>query len=454
MLTCFGPLHEWIHVAVPISIQWQHQGTPIDTNPMSEQSSKEEEEEEERLLVKITWNNTQPPSYYDLKWLSKWRYDDRAIAKRRSKTEITTSSLQRIIDYDDDNDSIGGMLRFDYDILHNNNNNNQEEGVYQLLDALFTNGAILITNAPTNPTIVPHIASLLSYPSSLSHGALYGDTFNVISSPDAHNIAYTSFPLRAHQDLAYYESFPGLQILHCLQNGNGIQGGESLLIDALAAAYAFRAIVEEDVFRVLVQTECTFVKQREGASMTYNRPHVVLKQHHHHGHDDGLNGEIVAVNWSPPFEGPPVFSSSSDVELYYAAYHAFQLILNNDNYDYITMDDSSSLYKYISKEQLRLCKDYAKQYTWERKLQPGEMLIFNNRRMLHGRRGFQHAAKKTNIDKSNDDCETGYYERHFKGGYTCMDDTLNRYRTMKRDRHNDDDGGAICNVGHGTTLVP
>ena len=46
---------------------------------------------------------------------------------------------------------------------------------------------------------------------SLSHGQLYGDTFDVQSKPDAHNVAYATVGLEPHQDLAYYESPPGLQ---------------------------------------------------------------------------------------------------------------------------------------------------------------------------------------------------------------------------------------------------
>lgn len=37
-------------------------------------------------------------------------------------------------------------------------------------------------------------------------------------------------------DLAYYESPPGLQLLHCLQYDYAVLGGESLLIDAFAVA--------------------------------------------------------------------------------------------------------------------------------------------------------------------------------------------------------------------------
>ena len=41
-------------------------------------------------------------------------------------------------------------------------------------------------------------------------------------------------------DLCYYESPPGLQLLHCLRFDESIAGGESTLIDAFAVARALR----------------------------------------------------------------------------------------------------------------------------------------------------------------------------------------------------------------------
>lgn len=140
--------------------------------------------------------------------------------------------------------------------------------------------------------------------------------FHVQAVPNAKNIAYTNVSLGPHQDLAYYESKPGLQLLQCISN-EGIDGGESVLVDAMAAAEEFRRIAPEH-FDVLTKCPATFVKQREGADMIYRRPHIVL--------DDG--GTVVSVNWSPPFEGPLSVSPES-VEAYYRAYAAFERMVDN-----------------------------------------------------------------------------------------------------------------------------
>lgn len=247
----------------------------------------------------------------------------------------------------------------------------------------------------------------------MSYGALYGETFHVKAVPGANNIAFTNTALAPHSDLAYYESKPGLQLLHCLSN-TSVKGGESILIDAMAAAEEFRRIAPEH-FDTLTQCSATFVKQREGADMMYRRPHIVL--------DD--NDDVVSVNWSPPFEGP-LSVSPHWVESYYRAYGDFERMLDNSlpkDYD----DDKSR----------PALKEYAEKYTWERRLESGEILIFNNARMLHGRRGFSLEGN-----------EGG---RHLMGCYTNIDDTLNRYRVLQRDRFG---GISMRNAGNGTCGMP
>ena len=54
--------------------------------------------------------------------------------------------------------------------------------------------------------------------------------------------------------------------------------------------------------------------------MHYQRPHIVL----------GLYGGIVAVNWSPPFEGPLCVREEM-VEPYYAAYHTYATLLEKSD---------------------------------------------------------------------------------------------------------------------------
>jgi hypothetical protein len=148
--------------------------------------------------------------------------------------------------------------------------------------------------------------------------------------------------------------------------GNGVVGGESTLIDALAAAYRLRELRPES-FECLVRCPATFVKQRGDTCMTYRTPHILLAE-------DGysmscsksvLDREIVAVYWSPPFEGP-VLLPPCDVDRYYEAYADFERIIDNSLSTNSADSDDLSL--------------HAHDFTWERRLAPGEVLVVNHRR--------------------------------------------------------------------------
>jgi len=70
------------------------------------------------------------------------------------------------------------------------------------------------------------------------------------------------------------------------------------------------------------------------------------------------DGELLGVTWSPMFEGA-LICSVNDMELYHKAHTEF----------------------------LRLIEEgqFANSHTVRKRLEPGQCLVFNNRRMLHGR---------------------------------------------------------------------
>ena len=395
---------------------------------------------------------------YDMKWLNRFRYDDHSRTEHRKNTEVTPLHAIRnigppswystnlhskeIIDSSISqpmHDEVDGLVHIDY--------HSTEDGKFPLLHHVFRDGAVIVTNAPSPSSEhgdknkrtasygednypVAKVARAMSG-GHLSHGSLYGDIFHVRDDPGSNNVAYTSHELCPHQDLAYYESPPGMQLLHCVANRSGVVGGESLLIDAIAAAYRLREVKPES-FEILTRCPATFVKQRDGAWMTYRTPHIVLMAEEE-GKSSGYNidREIVAVWWSPPFEGP-VYLPPEQVDCYYEAHADFERMLNRALFDGISNEDEDEL------------SHYANDYTWERKLKPGEILVFNNRRMLHGRRGFS-VSKDATVEKG---------QRHLVGCYTNIDDTLNSYRLLLRNHFKYDGTLPILNVGNGTTILP
>lgn len=357
-------------------------------------------------------------AYFDLNWLQRWSNDKHTFVQKKLRTEISSSKAIS---------AKTKLTEIEFDLFMAANQKKKDDATLKLLQALFDDGAVVILNAPSiasGPfTPVTILGRAIGY--TLSHGSLYGDIFHVKSIQNTNNVAYTSLPLCPHQDLSYYESMPGIQLLHCITMEN-IKGGESTLIDVMAAASVLRELAPQH-FQTLVQCPATFVKQREGACMTYARPHIVLAPSND---DDIMNREIVAVNWSPPFEGP-ISLPPNMIRPYYAAYAAFERMLDNAIHPANTEQQGHD----------DLLVQYSMDHTWERKLEPGNVLIFNNRRMLHGRRGF---TSKLNSSSG----------RHLIGAYTNIDDTLNRYRVLLRERGMDASSASVPNVGNGSSILP
>jgi alpha-ketoglutarate-dependent taurine dioxygenase len=385
------------------------------------------EDESHRSLIHVSWDTSEGriESFYDLDWLLRCRYDSDALAKRHRETVVVKEYALCAGD-------VLQSLNFEQIVGTDN-----DESRYVLLHAVLEEGAALVRNAPLplgddNDTdaAVSIIGKMLAG-GSLSHGHLYGEVFHVKSELNANNIAYTSVALSPHQDLSYYESPPGLQLLHCVEKSTGVHGGESVLIDALAAAEEFRSLAP-DLFDVLLKCDATFLKQREGADMVYRRPHIQLAA-------SGSN--VVSVHWSPPFEGPLAIDSTL-VDDYYVAYTAFDRMLDN-SLPRLMSAASSVRYRLLpmvsQSLEAALC-DYANTYTWEQRLEPGEILVFNNLRMLHGRRAFY-----MNISADRE-------LRHLMGCYTNIDDTLNEYRLLRRERfHYNQELPYRRNAGNGSS---
>jgi alpha-ketoglutarate-dependent taurine dioxygenase len=364
-------------------------------------------------------------------------------------------------------------------------------GRYTLLDDIFRNGAVLLQDVPPPSSIHQNVnpsnsnndssSSMFDDVNSpvarlgqalsggrLSHGQLYGDVFHVCDKTTTKstmtlqngthpsetqftllasdtNIAYTTLALCPHQDLAYYESIPGLQLLHCIENdSNTVQGGASTLIDVIAAATVLQQLAP-DLFDVLLHCDATFIKQRDGADMIYRRPHIRCSL---------SDKQIISVRWSPPFEGPLLSIPQQLAEDYYVAYSAFERMIDNALPRLRTTNDhkiENRLLPHISFELEHDLCDYANNNTWEYRMQRGDVLIFNNQRMLHGRRAYKLVPPTPPAPAR----ATGSAGRHLMGCYTNIDDTLCQYRLLRRQHYqNLYKLPYIPTVGNGSSIVP
>ncbi|XP_014674258.1 PREDICTED: probable gamma-butyrobetaine dioxygenase [Priapulus caudatus] len=219
--------------------------------------------------------------------------------------------------------------------------------ILRWMSDISSSGISIVRGTPVKPGTVGDIAELIAP----VQNTIYGHVFQVRNSPNPINAAYSTAELPLHTDLVYYESPPGLQLLHCISCNDNIIGGESTFRDGFHAAEELRQLYPDD-FSTLVRMAATFQKihyERERpVHMRYYRPHIVINS----------LGCITAINWSPPFEGP-LKIPASEIDAYYMAYTKFAKLI----------EDSPR------KIQFRL--------------KPGDAVVFNNRRILHGRREFK-----------------------------------------------------------------
>mmetsp|Transcript_69604 Transcript_69604/g.112930 ORF Transcript_69604/g.112930 Transcript_69604/m.112930 type:complete len:246 (-) Transcript_69604:6-743(-) len=219
--------------------------------------------------------------------------------------------------------------------------------------------------------------------------SIYGLQWDVKVEVNPINIAYSPVSLDLHQDLAYYESPPGLQLLHCLRFDESIQGGATTFVDGFAAAEKLRS-TNPDAFKTLTEIPATFQKihydRAEPVHLVYRRPHISLNN----------DGEVIGVFWAPSFEGA-LLAPRERVPEYFRAYRAFANILEGRQDNGEARDGGND-----GKIRIRL--------------KPGQMVTFSNRRMVHGRDSFSEVASGG---------------RHLQGCYLTIEVFANRLRVLQ-----------------------
>lgn len=253
-----------------------------------------------------------------------------------------------------------------------------------VLKALNNDGIIILTGVPRVVNIIRSVAEIIAP----IQKTIYGEIFNIRVDKKPINIAYTDQALPLHMDLPYYESPPGLQLLHCLNFNHTVQGGLSTFLDVVKVANTFMQQHPKE-FNILAKIPACFQKvhinRKKPVNMIYHRPHFITN----------TKNELIAVNWSPPFEGP-IKVNNKEMINYYHAYRKFKSAIDT------------------------AFNRYGHQF----KLNTGEIVIFNNRRLLHGRTKIDKVQKKT--------------DRWLQGCYISMDDFVNKFRTSTHSLDNNE----------------
>jgi gamma-butyrobetaine dioxygenase len=222
-------------------------------------------------------------------------------------------------------------------------------------------GFAVLSGGPAEPGTVARVAELFGYVRETN----YGRVFDVRSVVNPANLAYTGLGLGAHTDNPYRDPTPTLQLLHCLASSAG--GGENTLVDAFRVARD----LDPDSFALLARYPLRFRYRDDATHLEAERPVLSVDE----------RGELEAVHFNTRSAAP----SPSLPREWYDAYRKFGRMLGAPKY------------------QIRF------------KLEPGDLFIVDNERVLHGRMGYTEAG-----------------QRHLQGCYADRDGLRSRLAVLRR----------------------
>jgi gamma-butyrobetaine dioxygenase len=200
----------------------------------------------------------------------------------------------------------------------------------------------------------------------------YGRVFDVRSVPQPDNLAYSDLGLGLHTDNPYRDPVPGFQALHALRAA--ADGGDSLFADGFALAKHLNEL-DTAAFDTLARTPVPFRYRARDADLYAERPLIQLS----------CGGETAAIHYNSRSIAP-LRSSGRGAEIFYAAYRRFALLLRDRRHHLVV------------------------------RLQDGDLAVFDNQRILHGRTAFSAAR----------------HVRHLRGCYLTRDSVYSQTALLRR----------------------
>jgi len=250
-------------------------------------------------------------------------------------------------------------------------------------------GVCLVSDVPTRirdqgePSII-RAANTLGHVRATNYGPYFDVRVERTRAENAEHLAYTSRGLSAHTDNPYRNPTPGVQLLHCLKQAprresDGSQG-MSILIDGFKVANELKKAYPDD-FALLSSIKRPFIYYDLESGFKFHTERFVI------GVDAAGNVESVHYNnRSASSVGWDI--DETQIEAYYSAWKRFGAMLH----------------------------DAEKKYAMEYRLEEGQIVIFDNHRVLHGRRGYDLSADMSDIDTN----------RHLHGCYIDYDSVWGR----------------------------
>ena len=234
---------------------------------------------------------------------------------------------------------IKNQIYIDYNKIDKNKN------FLNLLESLHKYGFAVIKNCKPNLKSVNKIANKIGY----VRNSIFGGLWTFESDNKKADSAYSQEELRPHTDSTYSNDAPGLQLLLCCKYN--AKGGASIMVDGLSIARELKKN-HQKLFKTLTEIKVKGKYLGDGVDLEAERPVFRLNN----------SKEIVQVSFNNYDRAPIDLPYKSTLE-FYNAIKKFDQLANS------------------------------KKYQWRHILRPGELLIFNNWRVMHGRGSFSGKRK-------------------------------------------------------------
>ena len=209
--------------------------------------------------------------------------------------------------------------------------------MYDLLKSFYEYGFVIIKNIPAQNNYIVNFANSIGSVRATN----FGEFFNVRSVPNPNDLAYTSLALPPHTDNPYRKPVPCTQLLHCIENE--VSGGFSTLVDGFRVATHLKEN-NPKYFEILTRIKVKF---------KFTDKDVILEN----------RGELIELN-----------------EL-----GNFKQIRFNTRLDYVPVLEKNQLDLYY-KARKKISDLYnSEKFKIEFKLMPGDIIMMDNHRLLHGR---------------------------------------------------------------------
>ncbi|XP_004369785.1 gamma-butyrobetaine dioxygenase [Trichechus manatus latirostris] len=316
----------------------------------------------DRKKVYITWPD-EHCSEFEADWLKKRCFSQQARAKLQRELFLPECQYWG---------SEFQLPTLDFeDVLKN------DERAYRWLSTLKKVGIVRLTGASDKRGEVLKLGKRIGF----LYLTFYGHTWQVQDKIDANNVAYTTGKLSFHTDYPALHHPPGVQFLHCIKQT--VTGGDSEIVDGFNVC---RKLKEKNpqAFQILSSTFVVFADIGvDYCDFSVQSKHKIIEL------DD--KGQVVRINFNNATRDTIFDVPVERVQPFYAALKEFVDLMN--------------------------CKEF--KFTF--KMNPGDVITFDNWRLLHGRQSYEAGTE---------------ISRHLEGAYADWDVVMSRLRILRQSVEN------------------